>query len=217
MLSRLVIAYIMLNLGAAHLGAADRDYLQRGEKELTADYEIKYDRAVRHVLSLAWRRDVVLRSVDLPPFQPEWAVGIRRDTPGYRAFSVTASRQIWDALGFGSTDPKKKRGDYRGVAPKIFERSLSQSLAARISALWRRVLADPRNYGKDNGIYLDTDQFTYYVAFRPREHLTAYVVGWGPRTEQLILVADALASYAAGDTEAQLVRAVSKAERKLGI
>jgi len=214
MLSRLVIASVaLLPLVETEVKAGQRDYLQRGEEKLTDQIEIKYDRAVRDVLSRAWRTDVVLRMVDIPPFQPEWVAGITRSGDHYHAFEVTASKHIWSVLGFGGG----KKGDYHSIHPIIHERAISPSLAARIAALWRRVLKDSRNYGKDTAMYLDTDQFTYHLSFLPRERLTAYMTGWGQRTEQLINVAGALADYANGAREKQLVQAVQKAERKLGI
>src|SRR5712671_449351 len=100
MLSLPAIATILLVLlarGAAH--ASDRDYMQHGEEKLTADYQIKYDRAIRHVLSRAWRKDVVVCVVDIPSFQPEWGVGIARTLGSYEAFEVTASKHIWTELG----------------------------------------------------------------------------------------------------------------------
>jgi hypothetical protein len=69
--------------------------------------------------------------------------------------------------------------------PVLHERALSASIATRIATLWRRVLGDPRNYGKDPGIYLDTDQFTFHLSFLPSESITANMTGWGARTEQL--------------------------------
>jgi hypothetical protein len=218
MLSRFAIATALLVLLArtsAH--AVDRDYLQRGEEKLTADYQIKYDRAVRHVLARGWRRGVVLRMLDLPPFQPEWVAGIARTASGHEAFEVTVQKQIWGELGFGMAEAERKKTDYHSIRPILHERPISNALSARIAALWRRVLADPRNYGKDPGIYLDTDQFTYYVGFLPHERLTAYVVGWGRHTEQLMNVAGALANHANGAPERELIKAVAKAERKLGI
>ena len=169
------------------------------------------------MLARGWRKDVVVRMVDIPSFQPEWVAGIARTSSGYKAFEVTASKQIWGELGFGSGDPKRKQRDYHSIRPVLHERPVSDALSARIAALWRRVLADPRNYGKDAGIYLDSDQFTYHLSFLPRERLTAYVVGWGPRTEQLINVAFALANYAEGAREGELITAIRKVERKLGI
>jgi hypothetical protein len=218
MLSRFAIASaVLLVLAHSAAEAAERDYMQRGEEELTADYQIKYDRAVRHVLARAFRKDVVVRVVGIPPFQPEWATGIARTSSGYKAFGVRASKHIWSELGFGSDDPKRKKADYHSIRPLLYERPISDALSARIAALWRRVLADPRNYGKDKAIYLDTDQFTYHVSFLPRERLTAYAVGWGPRSEQLIEVSGALAAQAQGAPERDLAKAVAKAERKLGI
>ena len=214
MLSRLVIASVaLLPLVETEVKAGQRDYLQRGEEKLTDQIEIKYDRAVRDVLSRAWRTDVVLRMVDIPPFQPEWIVGITRSGDHYHAFEVTASKHIWSVLGFGGGT----KGDYHSIHPIIHERAISPSLAARIAALWRRVLKDSRNYGTDTAMYLDTDQFTYYLGFMARERLTANTTGWGPKTEQLNNVAFALANHAEGAPEGDLGKAVTKAERKLGI
>ena len=214
MLSLLVIASVApLPFVETEVKAGQRDYLQRGEEKLNDRVEIKYDRVVRDVLSRAWRTDVVLRMVDIPPFQPEWLAGITRSGDHYHAFEVTASKHIWSVLGLGGG----KKGDYRSIHPIIHERVISPSLAARIAALWRRVLKDSRNYGTDTAMYLDTDQFTYYLSFMPRERLTANTTGWGPKTEQLNNVAFALANHAEGAPEGDLARAVTKAERKLGI
>jgi hypothetical protein len=217
MLSRIAIANAVL-LAFAHspASAADHDHLQRGEEKLTADYQIKHDRAIRNVLSRGWRRDVVVRMLDIPPFEPETVVGIARSANGYMAFEVAAPQNLWYALALGSDDPKRKR-DYRSIKPGLHERPLSQALSARIAALWRRVLADPRNYWKDPALYMDTNQFTYHLSFLPNEHLTAYVDGWGPRSEELIWVGRAIANHANGAPEKDLVKAVKKAETKLGI
>ena len=213
MLGRLLIGVALLLFVKTQTKAGEKDYLQRGEENLNDKVEIKYDRAVRDVLSRAWRTDVVLRMVDIPPFQPEWVAGITRSGDQYHAFEVTASKHIWSALGFGGG----KKGDYHSIHPIIHERAISRSLAARISALWRRVLKDSRNYGTDTAMYLDTDQFTYYLSFMPRERLTANTTGWGPKTDQLNNVAFALANHAEGAPEGELVKAVTKAERKLDI
>src|SRR5437870_3279476 len=164
-----IVALLPALVCAASVLGQDRDYLQRGEKELSADYQIKYDRAVRYVLSRAWRKDVVVRMVDIPPFQAEGAVGIARTSSGYKAFEVIASKHIWAELGLGMAAVERKKTDYHTIRPILHERPISDALSARIAVLWRRVLADPRNYGKDPGLYLDTDQFTYHVSFLPRE------------------------------------------------
>jgi len=218
MLSRIAIAVaVLLIVARSSANAAERDYLQRGEEDLTADYQIKYDRAARYVLARGWRKDVVVRMVDIPPFQPEWITGIARTSSGYKAFEVTASKHIWSELGFGSDDPKRKKRDYRTIPPILHERPIFDALSARIAALWRRVLADPQNYGSDTDIHLYTDQFTHHVSFLPRERLTAHAVGWGPHTEQLMQVAFAIANHAEGAPDRELVKAVKKAEGKLGI
>ena len=218
MQNRLLIAIVLIAAASrAPAIAQDHDYLQHGEKELTADYQIKYDRAVRHVLGRAWRGDVVIRMLTIPPFEAESVTGIARTPSGYQAFEIMASKHIWSELGFGSSDPKRKTADYRSIKPVLHERVMSESLAARVAAVWRRVLADSRNYGKDPSLYLDTDQFSFYLAFAPRERVAAYITGWGPHTLQLIHVAAAVASHANGAPAGYLAKELAKAERKLGI
>jgi len=146
-----IASALLVLLVRAPVHASERDYMQRGEEKLTADYQIKYDRAVRYVLSRAWRKDVVVRMVDIPPFQAEWTAGIARTSTGYQAFEVTASKHIWGELGLGSDYPKRKKRDYHSIRPILHERPMSDALSGRIAALWRRVLADPRNYGQDPG------------------------------------------------------------------
>jgi hypothetical protein len=214
MLRRVTIIVLLVILSRVASAAPERDHLKRGEEDLTADFQIIYHRAVRDVLRRAWREDVVLRIEHQPPFDPELSVGIARTTRGYLAFEVTASKHIWHALDF---DHKQGKGDYRSIRPVLHERPLSAPLAARIAALWRRVLSNPRNYAEDTGVYLDSSHFSYYLAFLPRERFSAYVTGWGPQSEQLISVAGAIASYVNGGSEDELIRASKKAERKLGI
>ncbi len=111
-----------------------------------------------------------------------------------------------------------KTGDRRTLRQPLYERRIADSVADRIAALWRRVLRDPRNYGKDPAIYLDTDEFIFYLAFLPTERFAARMTSWGPKVEQLTDVIDALVVYADGTiSEAKLVQAIAKAERKLGI
>ena len=213
MLDRLLIAVALFLFLKTQTKGGEKDFLQRGEEKLNDKIEIKYDRAIRDVLSRAWRTDVVLRMADIPPFQPEWVAGIARSGDRYDAFEVTASKHIWSVLGFG----EGKERDYHSVRPIVHERPVSASLAARIAAPWRRVLKDSRKYGTDTAMSLDTDQFTYHLSFLPRERLTANTTGWGPKTDQLNNVAFALANHAEGAPEGELVKAFTKAERKLGI
>jgi hypothetical protein len=218
MLNRFTIAAVVLLLSGRTLSAAqDHDYLQRGQEERTAEYQIKYDRALRGVLGRGWRKDVVVRMTNIPPFQPESVAGIARTAKGYVAFDATAPKNIWYELGFGSDEPKRKTKDYRGIRPILHERPLTEALSTRVATLWRRVLTDAHNYGKDPSGYLDTDQFFFYLSFLPHERVSAYMTAWGPHTWQLIGVAAALSSYSAGAPERELAKAVSEAERKLGI
>ena len=195
-----------------------RDYLVRGDAQSTTPSEVKYDRALRKVLERAWRKDVVLRMLDLAPFGPEWAGGLTRGPAGYHAFAIGASTNLREYVARGSATRWAKTGDRRTLRQPLYERRIAESVAGRIAALWRRVLSDPRNYGKDPAIYLDTDQFMFYLAFLPTERLAARMTSWGPKVEQLTDVIDALVLYADGTiSESKLVQAVAKAERKLGI
>src|SRR6267378_7957327 len=99
MLKRTLVASLLLILSAAaQSDAADKDYLQRGDPQITSDYEIRYDRAVRRILSRGWRRDVVVRMFNPKPWDPERIAGISRQADGDRAFSVVTSHQLSRAL-----------------------------------------------------------------------------------------------------------------------
>jgi hypothetical protein len=194
--------------------STEKDYLEHGDPAPIAEWESPYYDGVHYVLSRGWRKDVVVRMLDLPPFQAEWTVGISRDLQGYRAFEVTASKHIWSVMGLGESKPKTR--DYHHIAPILHEREISESLATRIAALWRRFLSDSKNYTKDSGIHLDTDEFGFYVAFRPRERLAAHMTGWGDKGLQVMYVAGVLSDYARGDAREQFVEKIlRRAERKL--
>jgi hypothetical protein len=91
-------------------------------------------------------------------------------------------------------------------------------VASRVAAIWRHVLTDPRNYGRDPNTYVDTSVFSFYLAFGPGEHITANIEGWGPKTEQIVVVNNALGDYAFGKmSEEKLLSILAKAENKLGI
>jgi hypothetical protein len=83
-----------------------KDYLTRGDALFDQSLPVfkRYDREVKRILHRAWERDVIVRAVHLPPFDPEWIVGIIRSRSGYRAFRFDASYFIWQALN----DEKEK-------------------------------------------------------------------------------------------------------------
>ncbi|MFN2476960.1 MAG: hypothetical protein ABR526_11560 [Chthoniobacterales bacterium] len=156
--------------------------------------------------------------VDLAPFGPEWAGGLSRGASGYHTFVIGAATNLREFLAHGSAKRWAPKGDRRTLRQPLYERRIADSVARRIAALWRRVLNDPRNYGKDPAIYLDTDEFIFHLAFLPNEQLTARMTSWGPKTKQLLDVMDALTAYADGTiSDTKLTQAVAKAERTIGI
>lgn len=193
-----------------------RDYLQRGEVPWgdEEEWELAYGKQIKRVLSRGWQPDVVLRTVDLPPFSPERVVGIARQRDGYYAFNVEASSQIWSALHDHKEDLGKIRPINRG-------KLVSEQLVTRMASLWRAVLSDSKNYRKDRYIYTDSSSFAFFVGFSPREHLAATTSAWaerGSKARELFDVTVAIIEYATGKSpQASLERAIGKAEARVGI
>ena len=219
------IAGAMLSCGALVSAepAFDRDYLSSDDRQ----WPKRYDTAVRQILSRAWRDDVVLRTIAFHPFDRETVVGVVRTEGGYNAFVMRPSDQIYNGLAAGSTMISSNAKLPR-VRVSMRERPVQQDLVTRVQALWRRVLQDPRNYGvrkepeinKDGSrtIILDMTHFSYAVRTSLRTELRASMGGWGPRTDELIQVTEALQSYVERKSgETALVRAVARAERRLRI
>src|SRR5207237_3700548 len=187
-------AAILLLLCFTSAQSVEKDHLARGERDSHETWEDSYFRSIHYVLARAWRKDVVLRMLDIPPFQPEWASGISRSPQAYRAFSLTASNHIWSVM-LGDAKGIKK-GDYHKVRVRLHEKDLPEDLSTRITVLWHRFLTEPKNFRKDPGLYLDTDQFSFYIGFLPRENISAHMTGWGEKGFQLINVAAFVGAYA---------------------
>jgi hypothetical protein len=83
------VALLLVVYADAH----GKDYITRGDALFDQSLPSfrRYDKEVKHILHRAWKRDVVVRAVHLPPFDPEWIVGIIRSPSGYRAFRLDAS------------------------------------------------------------------------------------------------------------------------------
>jgi len=216
MLKAFFVRLLWLVAFAAPAGnCSARDYLKEGDQE--SDHpeqsDVRYDKAVRHVLWRAWQKDVAVRTVHLPPFDPEWIAGVIRTKDGYRAFKLEASSQIWGASHHPKRDLPKIRAIYR-------ERPITDSLAERIG-VWRAVLGDRRNYGKDPGIYLDTSQLIFFVGFRRGEHpLTANtkLPDRNAKSRQLWDISIALLDYVEAKSSADaLDRIVGKGKKKVGL
>ena len=209
------IAIAALFVALAHANA--KDYITRGDALFDQSLPSfrRYDKEVKRILHRAWERDVIVRAVHLPPFDPEWIVGITRSPSGYRAFRLDASYFIWQALN----DEKEKLAGIRGI---YRERPLDEASALRIAALWRAVLGAPQNYGKDPTIYGDSSSFHFFVGASPREHLagwTAYMFVDHSGATEICLIAHRLYEYAAhkSGSEAKLQKQIQRAERQLRV
>jgi hypothetical protein len=217
MLSRCVITVVASVSVIACAYGSQKDYLQAGEEKPTTPFERRYHRLVHQVLERAYRGDVVLRMVDSAPFGPNWACGLARESQGYRSFITGASTNLANHLYYRSGSAQSAP-DPRALKQPLYERPIESSLATRIAALVRRVLCDERNYGKDPHLYIDSDNFTWYLRFLPHERITARGTSRGGQVRPLTDVIDALGLYADGTiTQQKLSRAVAKAERNLGI
>jgi len=208
--------FILSLLLACERGNA-KDYITRGDALFDQSLPSfrRYDKEVKSILHRAWQRDVIVRAVHLPPFDPEWIVGIIRSPSGYRAYRLDASYFIWQALN----DEKEKLPSIHGI---YRERPLDEASALRIAALWRAVLGAPKNYSKDPTIYGDSSSFHFFVGVLPHEHLsgwTSYMFVDHSGATEICLVSHRLYEYTAHKprSEAKLQQQIRHAERQLDV
>jgi hypothetical protein len=207
-----VLWIAIIVLGPRPAGA--RDYLAKGWWDKPSDVTAEYERAVEKILRQGFKRNVVLRLIVLPSFDREGMIGLVRSPTGYRAFDLRASLQIWDAL-------HERKEKFREIRPIYKEKPITSSLALRIATLWRRVLADPRNYGKEKGVvYIDSANFIFFVGFDPDQRLTANTEHFdrGTKAWELIQVSDTMYKYILGKvSESALERRIGRAEKKIEV
>ena len=185
------------------------DYLKRGWWEKPLDFDVRYRKNVERILERGFRKDVVLRMVHLPPFDPEWIVGVVESNDGYRAFRLDASYFIWQA----QEDEKAKLPTIHGIYK---DKPIPSATALRLAALWQRFLTDRRNYGKkERVIYGDSSHFIFSV-----DRVTANTMAWdkGTKAADIVQVGDDIYDFVAGKkSEAALEKSLEKAERKVGL
>jgi hypothetical protein len=173
---RLVILAVALLI---HPAAAQQESWQQPEDHLEPEGSVlggsasslDYDIMLRDLLHDAYDSSVVLRMVGLPPFTPEYAVGLRSLKPfgegaPYRIFVLTPNAQIWTYHNIAAL----KSGDVRVVSdtnnaardkqiaelqssvpanPRDLkighcEIALSEALGNRIASVWRKMLMNTR-------------------------------------------------------------------------
>jgi hypothetical protein len=210
-----IVLFLLIVLAVPSFTCSGKEYLKKGGQlsDHPDQVEIRYDKAIRQVLGRAWQKDVVVRTVHLPPFDPEWIAGVIRAPNGYRAFELQASSMIWGASHHPERDLPKIRAIYR-------EKPISDSLAERIAAIWRAVLEDRGNYGKDPGIYLDTSELIFFVGFHGGEHLTASTLlpNTATKSRQLWDISVALLDHVEGKSSVDaLERIVRKGAQRVSL
>ena len=215
-LTRVTIAVLAASVFASKVSSAPKEYLARSWSAQPLDFEVEYEHAIRRILGEGISPGRLLRTVMLPPFDPEDIVGLVRSAAGYRAFDLKPLR-----CRFGTRCTKTKRSCQRSVA-SIGREHISGQIAARLAALWRCLLADRRNYRppEKGVIFVDSTSFVFYAGGRGGPPLTAntHRLDRGTKTWEVISVGDAIYHYARGDvSEAHLDQRLREAEAKLGL
>ena len=185
------------------------DYLKKGWYSAEpADYSIRYKKNVERILERGFRRDVVFRVVNLPPFDPEWIIGVVRSAGGYRAFQLKASDFIWEV----QEEEKEKLPTIRGVYE---DKPISNEIALRLARVWREFLGDRKNYRQDRSIY--GDMYTSDL-LRGRRHCEYLGVRKRHNAREILEVSDDINEFVDGKKSlAALQEAISKAEKKVGL
>jgi hypothetical protein len=222
---RFVILLLSVVFSISAFGA--EDHLKRGEWPWDKEF-LRYQKEVRRILSRGWGEDVVLRTIHLPPFHPEWIVGVLHRPTGYYAFLVEPSAQIWAAL-----DAQAEKGELAKIRPRYYERQLTSALADNIAAIFRNVLSDRRNYRTDRRILTDSSSFVFMLRYRPDDHLAASSASdENTKSDILCDVSSSLYLFVRGkiditdkkwlrmnakESQLALERSVQRAEAKLGV
>ena len=113
--------------------------------------------------------------------------------------------------------------DFSHIRGKFEETPVREDVVERIAAIWRKGINDPRSYlsptKKARLIYLDSDEYYFFVGVLPNERLTAHTVeSAGRNAAAMLRVGFDLPLYVwHGTTESAYLKTLSKAEKELGI
>lgn len=221
------VLFLAVALFAADAGAATyRDVLLPegsaiGGSEFTPDYQI----IVQGVLHEAYDRDVKLRFVQEPSFQPESAVFLTENTGKFRIVTLEPVLQLWayeslemmkhgQILKTEGTDPKtairptkeiselesELPADYHQVKVKRCEVDVDSAMAQRIIAVWKSMLLETRytQPGEDSVVVSDGVAY-HFSMFSDME----FLAGWtnyapaGGRLAALVDIPGAMWGYCA--------------------
>src|SRR5436309_11392883 len=86
----LFLAFAVFLFGGFVSFGKEHDDFERGQDE-----QDSYYKAIRKILSQAWESDVVLRMIEIPPFDKEYIAGVRRVGKEYRCFTISPTSHIW--------------------------------------------------------------------------------------------------------------------------
>jgi len=191
------------------------------ERSVFADtFLLEYDTMVVSALEGAFTRDVRVRAVVQPSFQPEYAVGVKERENGFRVFCLHPEIQLWayetlNMMKAGSirnlgsiigppTDrasetPKELEkleaslpANFRDVKIKSGDAEIASDLARLLVAIWETMLRQTRY---DKAAHLGFDGVSYHFSMRSdHQNLAGYV--WSPppasTTELLVKVVETM-------------------------
>jgi hypothetical protein len=175
------------------------------ERSVFADrFLLEYDTMVVSTLEEAFTRDVRVRAIVQPSFQPEYAVGIKQRENGYRVFCLRPEIQLWayetlkmmkagsirnlgSIIGPRTDGASETRAEiekleaslpanFRDVKIKSGDVEIASDLAHLLVAIWETMLRQTRY---DKAARLGFDGVFYHFSMRSDyQDLAGYV--WSP-------------------------------------
>lgn len=153
------------------------------------EFHLEYDTMVVSALEQAFTRDVRVRAIVQPSFEPEYAVGIKERENGYRVFCLRPEIRLWDYVELkmmkagivrvGSiSDPDGVRetqkeiekleaslpANFRDVKIKSGDVEIAPDLARVLVAIWETMLRETRYDPPPRVVY--TDGVSYHFSMR---------------------------------------------------
>ena len=166
--------------------AVAQDHLVPEHSLLSERFQSDYESMVSTVLGAALDRDVPVRAIVIPSFQPEYAVGIKENKGSFTAFCRMPEQHLWlfqvlagMRAGRISSESKEQTiadirrleaelpKDYRDVKIRGRDLTISSELATRIARVWELMLRQTRHeYQSGIGFDGTTYHFSAWVQYQ---------------------------------------------------